>query len=61
MKLIIFFLSWTFSFSNWGPTGHRALAELASYYLTDTTKTQIKRISDRETPVNASTYADDIK
>jgi len=61
MKLIIFFLSWTFSFSNWGSTGHRALAEVASYYLTDNTKKEIKRILDGETLVNASTYADDIK
>jgi len=61
MKLIILFLSWTFTFSNWGSTGHRALAEVASFYLTENAKNKINEILDGETIVTASTYADDIK
>ena len=58
---LFFILIVILSVSNWGSTGHRALAEVASYYLTDNTKKEIKRILKGETLVNASTYADDIK
>ena len=61
MRLFFFIIIGILSISNWGSTGHRALAEVASYYLTDNTKKEIKRILKGETLVNASTYADDIK
>ena len=61
MRLIIIFLIGTLSFLNWGSTGHRALAEVASFYLTDNAKKKINEILDGETIVTASMYADDIK
>ena len=61
MRLIIIYLIGTLSFLNWGSTGHRALAEVASFYLTENAKKKINEILDGETIVTASTYADDIK
>jgi len=61
MRLIIISLIGTLSFLNWGSTGHRALAEVASFYLTENAKKKINEILDGETIVTASTYADDIK
>ena len=61
MRLIIISLIGTLSFLNWGSTGHRALAEVASFYLTENAKKKINEILDGETIVTASMYADDIK
>ena len=61
MRLIIIFFIGALSFLNWGSTGHRALAEVASFYLTENAKKKINEILDGETIVTASTYADDIK
>ena len=58
--LIVIFLS-ILSTINWGSTGHRVIAEVASNYLTDNARLQIDNILNGETLVNASTYADDIK
>ena len=61
MRLIIISFIGTLSFLNWGSTGHRALAEVASFYLTENAKKKINEILDGETIVTASMYADDIK
>ena len=61
MRLILISLIGTLSFLNWGSTGHRALAEVASFYLTENAKKKINEILDGETIVTASMYADDIK
>ena len=61
MRLIIIFFIGALSFLNWGSTGHRALAEVASFYLTENAKKKINEILDGETIVTASMYADDIK
>ena len=61
MRLIVFFIASMLSLTNWGSTGHRALAEVASFYLTENAKKKINEILDGETIVTASTYADDIK
>ena len=61
MRLIIISLIGTLSFLNWGSTGHRAIAEVASFYLTENAKKKINEILDGETIVTASMYADDIK
>ena len=50
-----------FSLVNWGSTGHRVVAEVASNYLTNNSKDKIEKILDGETIVHASMYADDIK
>ena len=41
MRLIIISIIGTLSFLNWGSTGHRALAEVASFYLTENAKKKI--------------------
>ena len=41
MRLIIIFFIGALSFLNWGSTGHRALAEVASFYLTENAKKKI--------------------
>ena len=61
MRLIVFLIASLLSIINWGSTGHRALAEVASFYLTENTKNKINEILDGETIVTASMYADDIK
>ena len=61
MRLIVFFTASLLLLTNWGSTGHRALAEVASFYLTENAKKKINEILDGETIVTASTYADDIK
>ena len=61
MRLIVFLIASLLSIINWGSTGHRALAEVASFYLTENAKNKINEILDGETIVTASTYADDIK
>ena len=61
MRLIVFLIASLLSIINWGSTGHRALAEVASFYLTENAKNKINEILDGETIVTASMYADDIK
>ena len=61
MRLIVFLTASLLSIINWGSTGHRALAEVASFYLTENAKNKINEILDGETIVTASMYADDIK
>ena len=61
MRLLVFFIASLLSLTNWGSTGHRALAEVASFYLTENAKNKINEILDGETIVTASMYADDIK
>ena len=61
MRLAFYFVIGVFSSVNWGSTGHRVIAEVASNYLTDNARLQINKILDGETLVNASTFADDIK
>ena len=61
MKFVIFIVLSIFSSLNWGSTGHRVIAEVATNYLTDNAKFKINKILDGETLVNASTFADDIK
>lgn len=61
MRLTIFIIIGIFSSINWGSTGHRVIAEVASNYLTDNARLEINKILNGETLVNASTHADDIK
>ena len=61
MRLIVFFTASLLLLTNWGSTGHRALAEVASFYLTENAENKINEILDGETIVTASMYADDIK
>ena len=58
--LFYIFLSIT-STLNWGSTAHRAMSEVASFYLTENANNKINEILDGETIVTVSTYADDIK
>ena len=59
--LIYFILISSGMLINWGSTGHRALAEVASFYLTENAEHKINEILDGETIITASMYADDIK
>ena len=61
MRFLIVIVLSILSTVNWGSTGHRVIAEVASNYLTDNARLQIDNILNGETLVNASTYADDIK
>ena len=61
MKFVIFIVLSILSSLNWGSTGHRVIAEVATNYLTDNARFKINKILDGETLVNASTFADDIK
>ena len=58
--LFYIFLSIT-STLNWGSTAHRAMSEVASFYLTENANNTINEILNGETIVTVSTYADDIK
>jgi len=46
---------------SWGPTGHRAVAQLAENHLTPATKLAIQKILGRETLADVSNYADEIR
>ena len=59
-SLFYIFLS-IISTLNWGSTAHRAMSEVASFYLTENANNKINEILDGETIVTVSTYADDIK
>lgn len=62
--LIAFILSSLFTFANapnWGKTGHRATAEIASGYLTPQTKQKISELLDGKSIALVSTFGDDIK
>lgn len=65
MKTIIFCLSLFISplvfAEDWGKTGHRVVAEIASNYLTEKTKIAIGEILDGQRLAYISTYADEIK
>lgn len=61
---VAFFLSSLLTFANvpyWGKTGHRATAEIASGYLTNSAKKQIHDLLDGKSLALVSTYGDDIK
>tara|TARA_B100000214_G_scaffold71974_1_gene48174 strand:+ start:201 stop:959 length:759 start_codon:yes stop_codon:yes gene_type:complete len=60
-KIYVIIVLIQFVVSDWGSTGHRAIAEVASNYLTENSIKKINKILDGETLVNVSTYADDIK
>jgi hypothetical protein len=61
LRLVIYIVISILSSLNWGSTGHRVIAEVASNYLTDNARSKIENILNGETLVNVSTYADDIK
>lgn len=46
---------------NWGKTGHRATAEIATTHLTKKAKKKISELLDGDSPALVSTYPDDIK
>lgn len=46
---------------NWGKTGHRTIADIASLYLKGKTKRKIAKLLNGQSLVLVSTYADDIK
>lgn len=63
-RFILSILLVAFTYSNsfaYGPIGHRTVAKVAEFYLTDTAKQQILDLLDGESLVLASTYADNIK
>ncbi|MBT8288326.1 MAG: S1/P1 nuclease [Bacteroidia bacterium] len=51
----------SFSINNWGPTGHRATAEIAESYLSRKAKKQIRKLLNGQSLAIISTYADEIK
>ena len=55
---LVFIANVTFAY---GPIGHRTIAKIAEFYLTDTAKQQIIELLDGDGIVVASTYADEIK
>lgn len=62
--LLLFLLSSALTFGhapNWGKTGHRATAEIASDYLTKKAKKKIRDLLDGKSPALVSTFGDDIK
>lgn len=62
--ILITFLSGIFCFANapqWGKTGHRATAEIATGYLTDKAKAAIADLLDGDSPAFVSTFADEVK
>jgi len=67
MKLIVtisLFLFIHLSFSSnpdWGPTGHRTLAEIANKHLKKSVKHKIEKLLDGQSLALISTYADEIK
>jgi len=46
---------------SWGPTGHRAIAQIAENHLTPTTKLAVQKILGHETLADVSNYADEIR
>lgn len=50
-----------FSNDDWGKTGHRAVAEIANYYLSNKAKANIRLLLHGQSIAVASTYADEIK
>jgi len=58
--LLAFVMFANISFA-YGPIGHRTIAKIAEYYLTDEAKQGIIELLDGEGIVLVSTYADDIK
>ncbi|APD06063.1 nuclease S(1) [Flavobacteriaceae bacterium UJ101] len=51
----------TSSLFAWGPTGHRATAEIAEHYLSKKTKRKINKLLDNHDMAYWSTYADAIR
>lgn len=47
--------------AKWGPTGHRAVGEIASKHLTSKTKRELKKLLKGESLALASTFGDEIK
>ncbi len=58
MLALVIIANTTFAY---GPIGHRTIAKIAEYYLTDTAKEQIIELLDGDGIVIVSTYADEIK
>jgi hypothetical protein len=50
-----------FALISWGPTGHRAIAQIAENHLTLATKQAIKSLLGNETLADVSNYADEIR
>ena len=61
MKITLYLITVALFINDWGSTGHRVIAEVASTYITKKTKEKINYLLDGETIVSVSTYADDIK
>lgn len=61
--LLIFFfpMANTFAFSDWGKTGHQAIAEVAESRLHKKARKRIAHLLEGATLVEVSTYADEIK
>lgn len=61
--LTIFFLNSARAvpYSNWGPTGHRTVGEIAQKHLNKKTNREIKKILQGESLAFVSTYGDEIK
>jgi hypothetical protein len=50
-----------FSFVSWGPSGHRAVGQIAENHLTPATKLAVKNLLGSESLADVSTYADEIR
>jgi len=61
LLFFIFISNSCFSTPIWGPTGHRALGEIAEKYLKKRVKRKIKKLLNGESLAFVSTYADEIK
>lgn len=51
----------SFAAEDWGPTGHRAVGEIATNYLTPDVKSLVEEILDGQSLALVSTFADEIK
>ncbi len=64
-SVFVFLLSVTFintiHADDWGKTGHRAIGEIASQYLSGSAKRKIKELLSGESLAMVSTYGDEIK
>ena len=47
--------------ADWGKTGHRAVGEIANYYLSKKARKSITKLLDGQSLAQASTFADEIK
>lgn len=61
IALLAAFISIHFYALGWGPTGHRAVGQIAERYLTPTTKKKLEKILSGESVAVVSTWMDDIR